>query len=85
MSTKKPTNFLSKSLAKSSKLVKKSIFGISVLSFALGGLIILTQNPGGLGVIPTNSDPKNNQIKNWFLEKVEAGGKISQVVTISNF
>lgn len=85
MSTKKTTNFLSKSLAKSTKIVKRSIFGISVLSFALGSLTTLAQNQGSLGVMPTTSDPKNTQTKNWFLEKVEPGGKISQVATVSNF
>jgi hypothetical protein len=82
ISSKKIANKIS---VQSTQLIKKSIFGLTTLSLALGGLTTLAQNPGSLGIMPTTSDPKNSQTKTWFLEKVEAGSSVSRAVNILNF
>ena len=82
ISSKKIANKIS---VQSTHLIKKSIFGLTTLSLALGGLTALAQNPGSLGIMPTTSDPKNPQTKTWFLEKVEAGSSVSRAVNILNF
>jgi Bacterial protein of unknown function (DUF916) len=82
ISSKKIANKIS---VQSTQLIKKSIFGLTSLSLAFGGLTTLAQNTGSLGIMPTTSDPNNSQTKTWFLEKVEAGSSVSRAVNVLNF
>ena len=68
-----------------------AIFGLFGLTLGTISISTLAQSTpsqpaqqGGLGVIPTNNDPKNLQTKGWFIENVEAGKNISKSATIIN-
>ncbi len=65
-----------------------SLFGLTLGTISVSTLAQSTPaqpaQKGGLGVMPTNSDPKNSQSKGWFIENVEAGKNISKSATIIN-
>ena len=90
----KPNSKLANQISNS---IGKTLTVIGLLGLTLSGVSLSTlaqntpaqtpnQQPaqGGLGVMPTNSDPKNSQTKGWFIENVKAGESISKTATIIN-
>jgi len=83
---------VSNSLVKS--LTVLSLFGLTLTTFSLATLAqsaptAATTNPqtaagGGLGIMPSTSDPKNTQTKGWFIENIEAGKSVSRSANVIN-